>query len=151
MSSCCSTDPTADAQPCPRCGVTGPVIGYQPVQPHRLDVPEGAWQHCATRDCPVVYYLEGDVVTTGDVRTQVAHKALDKPTPVCFCFSHTPDDLTADLAANNGVSTIKAAVKAAVADGLCACEHLNPSEECCLPDIHRALKAIAKSTAAASA
>jgi len=147
MSSCCSTDLDAEARPCPQCAHTGPVVGHEPVQPHRPTVTEGSWQHCATLDCPVVYYLDTDVVTAADVRTQVAHKALDKPTPVCFCFSHTTDDLAADLAANDGVSTIKAEVKTAVAEGFCACEHLNPSGKCCLSDIHRALKTITTATA----
>ena len=75
-------------------------------------------------------YLTG---TADHLRTQVAHKALDKPTPVCS--SHTPDDIDA----NNGTSTIKADVKTAVADGFCACEHLNPSEKCCLAGIHRTI------------
>ena len=147
MSSCCSTDLDADRQPCPHCGATGPVIGHEPVQPHRHDVTDGSWQHCATTNCPVVYYLGADIVTAAELRTQVAHKALDKPTPVCFCFSHTPDDLAADLAANDGTSTIKASIKTAVADGFCACEHLNPSEKCCLADVHRALKTITTATA----
>jgi hypothetical protein len=150
MSSCCSTDPNADRRPCPHCGETGPVIGHEPVQPHRPTVTEGSWQHCATLDCPVIYYLGTDIVTADDVRTQVAHKALDKPTPVCFCFSHTPDDLAADLAANDGVSTIKAEIKTAVADGFCACEHLNPSEKCCIADVHRALKTIKTATVTTS-
>ncbi|MFV2038668.1 MAG: hypothetical protein ACC660_00325 [Acidimicrobiales bacterium] len=111
---------------------------------------EGDWQHCSTVNCPVVYYLRDDVVTADALRTQVALKGLDKPTPVCFCFSHTPDDLAADLAANDGVSTIKAAIKSAVAEGFCACEHLNPSRKCCLADVHRAIKTIT-STAPAPA
>ena len=147
MSSCCSTDLVVDTQPCPQCGATGVVISHEPVQPHRHGVSDGEWQHCATADCPVIYYLETDIVTANDVRTQVASKALDKPAPICFCFSHTPDDLAADLATNDGVSTIKAAIKVAVANGFCACEHLNPSAKCCLADIHRALKTITKSEA----
>ncbi len=79
------------------------------------------------------------LVTEAELRTQVANKGLDRPTPVCFCFSHTTEDLAADLAANHGTSTIKAAIKIAVAEGFCACEHLNPSGQCCLADIHRAL------------
>jgi hypothetical protein len=149
MSSCCSTDLDADKQPCPQCGVDGPVVGHEPVRPHRPAATEGAWQHCATPDCPVVYYLVSDVVTAGELRTQVDHKALDKPTPVCFCFSHTVDDLAADLAANDGVSTTKVAIKTAVAEGFCACEHLNPSQKCCLADVHRALKAITSASAPA--
>ncbi|NOX28868.1 MAG: hypothetical protein GXP35_02270 [Actinobacteria bacterium] len=143
MSSCCSTDLDANAQPCAQCGTTGPVVGHEIVQPHRSDVDGGNWQHCSTLGCPVVYYLDTDVVTADHVRTQVGHKALDKPTPVCFCFSHTRDDLATDLAASAGVSSIKLAIKAAVADGFCACEHLNPTKKCCLADVHRTLKSIA--------
>jgi hypothetical protein len=141
-SSCCSEDQGADALPCPRCEAGGPVIGHRPVRPHRPHAVEGDWRFCTTVECAVVYYLDNDVVTIDELRTQVDHKALDKPRPVCFCFSHTVDDLADDLVANRGTSTIKAEVKAAVADGFCACEHLNPSGKCCLADIHRALKSI---------
>jgi hypothetical protein len=90
-----------------------------------------------------VYYL-GEVTVDEDAAiAQVAHKATHRPVPVCFCFAHTADELVADAAANGGTSTIKAAIKQAVADGYCACEHLNPSTKCCLADIHRTLKAAA--------
>lgn len=142
MSSCCSNDQSINPTACPRCGTTGPVIGAQPVVPHRPDANDGPWQHCPTPDCAVVYYLGNDTVIADDARTQVAHKALDKPTPVCFCFSHTAGDLAADLETNDGVSTIKADIKTAVAEGFCACEHLNVSGKCCLSDVHRTLKTI---------
>lgn len=141
MSSCCSTD-LESAQACPECGTTGPVVGVAPVRPHRMSAADGDWQHCSTESCPVVFHLDADTLTSDDVITQVAHKALDKPQPVCFCFSHTAGELADDLAANDGVSSIKADVKEAVADGLCKCEFLNPSTKCCLADIHRTLKTI---------
>ena len=148
MSSCCSIDPNADVEPCPQCGETGPVVGHKPVLPHRHDATEGGWQYCPTDGCPVVYYLGPDIVAATELRTRVANKGLDKPTPVCFCFSHTTDDLAEDLEANDGTSSIKAAIKEAVAEGFCACEHLNPSQQCCLADVHRTLKSI--TTAGAS-
>ena len=145
MSACCSI-PTGPAQPCPSCGQHGPIIGPDPVRPHRHDATDGAWQHCATTGCPVVYYLDTTAVNTDDVITQVAHKATNQPTPLCFCFAHTADDLLTDAAAHDGVSTIKATIKQAVAEGHCACEHLNPSTNCCLADIHRTLKAATATT-----
>lgn len=141
MSSCCITD-ISDTQPCPRCGTTGPVIGTAPVRAHQPDAPDGNWQHCPYVNCPIVYYLDNDTITGTAVIAQVGDKATTKPTPLCFCFAHTPDDLADDLQANAGVSTIKAAIKTAVADGSCACEHLNPTGNCCLPDVHRTLKTI---------
>lgn len=145
MSSCCSI-PGGTPQPCPSCGEIGPIVGVAPVRPHRPDVADGAWQHCPTVGCRAVYYLDQVMIDTDAVITQVAHKATHRPVPVCFCFAHTADDLLADAAAHSGASTIKAAIKQAVADGHCACEHLNPSTKCCLADIHRTLKAAAVTT-----
>lgn len=141
-SSCCSTEQTSNARPCPRCGSAAVVVGAEVVRPHRSGATEGYWQHCATRGCPVVYYLGIDTLTSDQLQTQVARKGLDKPTPVCFCFSHTTDDLANDLETHGGASTIKADIKTAVADGFCACENLNPSGQCCLPEIYRVLKTI---------
>ena len=139
MSWCCSISP-GRATPCPSCGETGPVVGVAPVRPHRPDVIDGAWQHCKTAGCRVVYYLESASIDADAVVTRVGSKAVDRPTPVRFCFAHTADDLVADAAAHDGLSTIKAQIKRAVANGHCACEHLNPSTKCCLADIHRTLQ-----------
>lgn len=73
--------------------------------------------------------------------TRVGRKAADRPTPICFWFAHTADDILADSAAHDGVSAITAEIEQAVANGHCACEHLNPSTKCCLGDIYRTLKA----------
>ena len=62
---------------------------------------------------------------------------------MCFCFAHTADALGDDLAANDGVSAIKSRSKPLSPTGLCACEHLNPSGQCCLADVHRTLKTLA--------
>lgn len=140
MSSCCSI-PTGPALLCPSCGELGPIVGVAPVRPHLPGAADGAWQHCQTPACRVVYYLDETTIDADAVITQVAHKATHRPVPVCFCFAHTADDLIADAAAHRGHSTIKAAIKQAVADGHCACEHLNPSTKCCLADIHRTLRA----------
>jgi hypothetical protein len=118
-----------------------------PVHPHRHDATDGAWQHCATTGCPVVYYLDTDIVDADSVITQVGHKAMDRPTPVCFCFAHTADEIIADAPTHGGISTINAEIKQAVAGGHCACEHLNPSTTCCLADVHRTLKRAATARA----
>jgi len=140
MSSCCTSD--TDSQPCPSCGHIGPIVGAAPVRPHRTEAADGAWQHCANTQCEVVYHLAETTVVAAELIAQVGVKATGKTTPVCFCFAHTTESLAADLEANDGVSTIQLSVKTAVAEGFCACKHLNPSGLCCLPDIHRTLKAI---------
>jgi len=107
MSSCCSI-PSGPALPCPSCHHTGPIVGQAPVRAHQPDAADGAWQHCPTPDCPVIYYLDQASVEAGTAITQVGHKATHRPTPVCFCFAHTSDNILADVAANHGRSTIKA-------------------------------------------
>ena len=143
MDDCCNSV-DAEALPCPQCEYTGPVVGVGPVRPHLLAAVVGDWQYCTNLKCQVVYYLGSEVVDSASVGTRVGLKATDKPTPVCFCFAHTRAELVEDLRAHGGVSEIKAEIKAAVADGQCACEHLNPSGKCCLVDVQRALKSFTR-------
>ncbi len=124
---------------CPLSGDPGVVVGAAPVWAHRPTAVAGRWRYCPNLACEIVFFLGDDVVDDREVICKVGAKALAKPTPVCFCFAHTADDIRIDVTTHDGSSIIKAAVKAAVADGLCACEHLNPSGVCCLPAIHRAV------------
>ena len=126
----------------------GPVVGVAPVRPHLPGAVDGPWQHCAHEQCEVVFHLDEQTVMVDTVRTRVGSKAVNAESPVCFCFAHTADDLHDDLGAHDGVSTIKASIKVAVAEGLCACEHLNPGGQCCLADVHRTLTTL---TAASTA
>ncbi len=139
MSDCC-IDVADGLVSCPRCGTSGPVVGAAPVRAHRPTAAAGSWRYCANLACDAVFFHDTDVVDESEVIAQVGGKALARPIPVCFCFAHTKADIGIDVAAHGGTSTIKTAVKAAVADGLCACEYLNPSAECCLPAVHRAVK-----------
>ncbi len=138
--SCCTSG--TDSEPCPRCGDIGPIVGVAPVRPHRTEAEDGPWQHCANPRCAVVFHLDKATIVAAEMIAQVGAKATVKATPVCFCFAHTAESLAADLEANDGQSTIKRSVKTAVTEGLCACEHLNPSGLCCLSEIHRTLKEI---------
>jgi hypothetical protein len=139
MSDCC-VDAADVVVLCPRCAMSGPVVGWSPVRVHRPTAPDGSWRYCANLACDAVFFLDIDVVDESEVITQVGGKALAQPIPVCYCFAHTRADIGIDVATNGGTSTIKTAVKTAVAEGLCACEHLNPSGSCCLPDVHRTVK-----------
>ena len=147
MTSCCSPS-DVDAQPCPKCGHVGPIVGVAPVRPHLADAANGDWQHCNNEQCEVIYHYNAQIVDAEAVTTQVGLKAADKTTPVCFCFAHTADAIVEDLAEHDGVSRIKAEIKVAVADSQCACEHLNPSGDCCLADVYRTIKSVAQPTSA---
>ena len=135
---CCAID-EANVRRCPECGTTGHQVGAAPVRPHAPDVIDGPWSYCPNQTCQVVFFLDEETIDVDHVNTRVGTKAASKPVPVCFCFSHTARDITTDLA-RHGRSTINESVKAAVGQGLCACEHLNPTGKCCLADIRRSLR-----------
>lgn len=135
---CCAVNEAIHRR-CPACGTTGQPVGAAPVRPHAPDAADGPWSYCPNEPCHVVFFLDQETIDDDHVVTRVGTKAVSKPEPVCFCFSHTAADLAADLA-EHGRSTINESVKTAVADGLCACEHLNPTGKCCLPAIRRALQ-----------
>lgn len=139
MSECCATS-TGVVGLCPTCAARGAPVGAAVVRAHRPDTARVDWWYCPNISCHVVFFADEETITDNDVVTQVGLKATDKPTPVCFCFAHTAADIAADLAAH-GTSTISAEIRAAVAAGSCACEHLNPSGKCCLPEIHRVVVA----------
>ena len=120
---CCAV-PDLDDRYCPECPTTGKLVGAAPVQPHAPDAIDGPWSFCPNASCPVVYFLDYDVIDDGHVVSQVGRKSESKPVPVCFCFGHTAAAIAADLA-QYGRSTIKESVKDAVAGGLCACEHFD--------------------------
>ena len=136
---CCAVADSNDPR-CPKCGTTGHPVGAAPVRPHAPQAIDGPWGYCPNGSCPVVFFLDHDTIDDDQCISQVGTKAASKPRPVCFCFSHTPTDIAADLA-RHGRSTIGESVTTAVAYGLCACEHLNPTGKCCLPAIRRALQA----------
>ena len=89
-----------------------------------------------------MFYLGRDAVDEDEVRSRVGLKADAKPEPVCYCFGHTAFVLALDLDTNGGVSTISRTIRRAGADGLTACDTLNPTGECCLAAIGCTLEAI---------
>lgn len=142
---CCAAPELHDPQ-CPECATTGKLVGAAPVRPHAPDAVDGPWCFCPNVSCQVVFFLDDDMIDDDDVISQVGRKAGSKPVPVCFCFAHTAAAITADVV-QHGRSTIKESVKAAVAGGLCACEHLNPAGACCLPAIRREIKSSSSAVA----
>jgi hypothetical protein len=139
----CTIGCDGPSTPCPTCGQPGAAVGAQPVRSHRPSAVDGAWKFCTDSACRAVYFLGTDTVDDEEVRTQVGSKALARPIPLCFCFSHTLDEIIQDFRAGDGTSAIKASIKTAVADGFCSCAHLNPSGRCCLPAIQTAIRQLA--------
>jgi len=135
-----------ESEACPRCRAQGSIVGVSPARAHRADATVGDWQYCNTSGCQVIFYLGHEAIDEDEVTARVGAKALSKPEPVCYCFAHTVFSLAIDLEINDGASTITRSIRRAVADGLCACEHLNPCRECCLPSVVRTIATIKRFT-----
>ena len=107
----------------------------------------GTYGFCSARDCPVVYFQEGENhrFTIDDLRVRVGLKAKEDPIPLCYCFgfdeSHIRDEIS-----RAGNSTIPERVSRLIREGLCACEARNPSGICCLGEVNKTANRLRKTT-----
>ncbi len=74
-----------------------------------------------------------------DVKVRVGLKEREDPIPLCYCFGYDREDVRRDIEAH-GKSEVPDRIKAEVQAGFCACEVKNPSGNCCLGDVNRAVK-----------
>lgn len=76
----------------------------------------------------------------GPPATPTGLEKTDAPTPICYCFGYTREDIVADVRAH-GDTDIQRVITGRVKAGECYCEKANPSGRCCLGDVARAIKA----------
>jgi len=102
---------------------------------------EAHYRFCSTHGCTTVYYPEGggEAFHLPDVRVRVGQKRPGPPTPVCYCFHHTEEEIAQEIR-RTGASTIPAAITAKVQAGACACETENPAGVCCLGNVRAAVR-----------
>lgn len=152
MSSCCSGDgcevPKASAKgedACPRCGQVGRPVGDETIlailRPGQADtLLPAARRFCKTPSCVVLYYGgDGRLVEKGAAKVRVGIKETDDPAPLCYCFGFGRADVRRQVE-ERGDSDIPAVIAAKVEAGLCSCEVKNPSGQCCLGEVRRAVK-----------
>ena len=146
MSGCCTDrcevpPPTAQSGVCPQCGRKGKPVSTLTVkslvQAHSRVSPD-SYFFCRTRDCEVVYLSRAVLFRKPDLKVRVGVKETKDPVPLCYCFDYTRADIRRDLE-EKGVTDIPERIKAEVKAGSCACEVKNPSGNCCLGDIARAI------------
>ncbi len=63
------------------------------------------------------------------------------PHALCYCFGHSEESLRAEWQATGRLDSVEA-IRAAVKEGRCQCEVMNPSGACCLGDVLKVAKAI---------
>lgn len=133
---------------CPACGQAG-----KPVQPStlkglleisaRTEVDEGPWRFCGTPACDLVYFnpATGRAFRKDRLTVRVGLKETEAPRPLCYCFGHTVESLRTEWETTGRLASVEA-IRAAVKEGLCRCETLNPSGACCLGEVLKAAQAI---------
>lgn len=96
---------------------------------------------CEDSDCDVVYFGEdGMLLGTSDLRVLPGFKGSPSQNDlVCYCFLYRRQDIEDELRAA-GDTTIFERITAEVKAGNCACEVRNPSGDCCLGDVKKAIQ-----------
>ncbi|MCZ6768140.1 MAG: hypothetical protein O7D93_02715 [Acidobacteria bacterium] len=96
---------------------------------------------CKDPDCDVVYFGEdGTLMLTSDLHVIPSFKgAPSRNDLVCYCFLYSCQEIEDELRAS-GETTIFDRITAEVKAGNCACEVRNPSGQCCLGDVKKAIQ-----------
>jgi hypothetical protein len=128
---------------CPSCATKAKSVSTLTVKSlvrhHTRVSKDSAYWFCRTPDCEVVYFSEKTVFRKADVKVRVGLKEREDPIPLCYCFGYDREDVRRDIEAH-GKSEVPDRIKAEVQAGFCACEVKNPSGNCCLGDVNRAVK-----------
>src|SRR5581483_3379784 len=68
-------------------------------------------------------------------------KEQEDPIPLCYCFGYTRENVRSDIE-EHGATEIPERIKAEVQGGFCACEVKNPSGDCCLGNVVKAIQEV---------
>ncbi len=162
MSSCCSGDtcelpkaPTTGDIACPRCGAVGRPVADETIlailKPgHADNLLSVERRFCKTASCAVLYYgADGHLTEKEAAKVRVGIKETDDPVPLCYCFGFDRADVRRQVAELGG-SDIPGRIAAEVKAGRCSCEAKNPSGQCCLGEVNKAVKEAMEALAQAS-
>ncbi len=150
MSNCCSVNGEVCERPqalqpgvCPQCGKKGKSVSTLTVKSlvrdHTSVSTTVSYTFCRTPECDVVYFARDHVFRKPDLKVRVGLKEHEDTAPLCYCFGYTRAGILQDIQVH-GRTEILERVKAEVQAALCACEVKNPSGDCCLGDIVRAIR-----------
>jgi len=96
---------------------------------------------CDSPSCDVVYIsASGErLITKDQLRVRVGIKENEDPIPLCYCFDFDRKAILDDIRLK-GRTDIPKIITQRIKAGECRCEVTNPSGNCCLGDIYRAVK-----------
>jgi hypothetical protein len=134
--------------PCPTCGNTTRAVKAVTLrallteaaleQVHEFD----GFRFCSTPECAVVYVQPETANTLPEeaVRVAVFQKSAAPTRLVCYCFDHSVNEITTEVAQTGG-STLPERITARCRNGEDHCEERNPQGSCCLGNVRAVLRA----------
>lgn len=141
---CCTPQPKGKV-PCPNCsqnakGVLGKTLEHllNEEAKRKLTCFDG-FHFCTTATCEIIYFRDNEILVQKDLSVTVGCKDGASPATVCYCFHWTKEKIKAQLE-TNGVTSALEDIKEKMKSIGCSCEILNPSGECCLGDVAKAIK-----------
>jgi Zinc binding domain len=146
MQACCEHPQKRDGIVCPRNGrVCKPVSRITVealIRPeHNHSLTSVSYYFCDSPDCDVVYVSASgeQVITASQLSVRVGIKEKDDPIPLCYCFDFDRNAIRDDIRFE-GTTDIPKMITQRIKAGECRCQVTNPSGNCCLGDIYRAVK-----------
>jgi hypothetical protein len=92
---------------------------------------------CGAAPCDVVYFAPGSqVFFKAELTVRVGIKESAAPRPLCYCFGHTMESITAEIE-GTGRSTAAADIRRRMREEGCSCETRNPAGRCCLAAVEQ--------------
>lgn len=133
---------------CPEC--SGKTTKVKPITIESLVTDEAratltntaGFRFCPSAECETAYVQPetGLRILKDQVKVRIGQKETCPSRQVCYCFSHTVEEIEAEVA-TTGTSALADAITAKCRQGLDRCPETNPQGRCCLGNVRAAVKA----------
>lgn len=139
----------ANDKNCPACGKKGRIVdsstlkGLLSVSLRQVH-DDVTYRFCATSDCDVVYYVQGDdqYFTVEQVRVPVYQKKSNSENvPICYCFQYSTEQIRQEIYQTGGTNAVED-INTGIQAGQCACDWRNPQGNCCLGNVQQFVKSV---------
>jgi Zinc binding domain len=98
---------------------------------------------CPDPGCDVVYFGEdGARLSVSELRFAPGFKSTERDPLLCYCFLHRHGEVEEEVRQQGG-SDLAERIARRVEAGDCLCAVRNPTGRCCLPEVKRAVAALA--------
>ena len=146
MQECCGLPQERPGVVCPKnekvCKPVGRITVEALIRPDRRHaLTLLPYYFCDSPSCDVVYVSASTehVITKDQLQVRVGTKENKDPIPLCYCFDFDKKAIWDDIRFK-GRTDIPQIITQRIKAGECRCQVTNPSGNCCLGDIYRAVK-----------